>query len=250
MKHYLRGEEGINYVDLYHLVKFLPSYSFPAGLIHSDIDALNNVRRSTSYRNVGMEGPPLGHRRTQSTMSVSTSSATEKSGGSPPVGAPSISIDPGSPTSPKRAKAALSSAVNYQPAAPNDGADRGHAKLELPPPVTARARTQPVVRLSDLNSSPTPYTMARFYTSYGFAEDEEAVLLPAELPPRFSLFDFFPFSIFIRFLQSRDNPLEGKKAARARAKHIVVTRNVPLEISMYLVCPLMCPLLNRADCIL
>jgi ion channel-forming bestrophin family protein len=32
VKHYLRGEDGIFYEDLYHLVKFLPPYAFPAGL--------------------------------------------------------------------------------------------------------------------------------------------------------------------------------------------------------------------------
>ncbi|THH03398.1 hypothetical protein EW146_g10452 [Bondarzewia mesenterica] len=32
VKHYLRGEEGIDYVDLYHLVKCLPTYALPAGL--------------------------------------------------------------------------------------------------------------------------------------------------------------------------------------------------------------------------
>lgn len=32
IKHYLRGEEGIYYEDLYHLVKFLPGYALPAGL--------------------------------------------------------------------------------------------------------------------------------------------------------------------------------------------------------------------------
>ncbi|CAE6527825.1 unnamed protein product [Rhizoctonia solani] len=32
VKHYLRGEEGIYYEDLYHLVKFLPAYSLPADL--------------------------------------------------------------------------------------------------------------------------------------------------------------------------------------------------------------------------
>lgn len=32
VKHYLRGEDGIYYEDLYHLVKFLPPYALPAGL--------------------------------------------------------------------------------------------------------------------------------------------------------------------------------------------------------------------------
>jgi putative membrane protein len=30
IKHYLRGEDGIYYTDLYHLVKFLPAYALPA----------------------------------------------------------------------------------------------------------------------------------------------------------------------------------------------------------------------------
>ncbi|KAI0746688.1 Bestrophin, RFP-TM, chloride channel-domain-containing protein [Daedaleopsis nitida] len=32
VKHYLRGEEGVYYVDLYHLVKYLPSYALPPGM--------------------------------------------------------------------------------------------------------------------------------------------------------------------------------------------------------------------------
>ncbi|KAF9814774.1 hypothetical protein IEO21_04932 [Rhodonia placenta] len=32
VKHYLRGEEGVYYVDLYHLVKYLPSYALPPGI--------------------------------------------------------------------------------------------------------------------------------------------------------------------------------------------------------------------------
>ncbi|KIY45708.1 hypothetical protein FISHEDRAFT_48789, partial [Fistulina hepatica ATCC 64428] len=32
-KHYLRGEDGIYYADLYHLVKFLPAYALPAGIV-------------------------------------------------------------------------------------------------------------------------------------------------------------------------------------------------------------------------
>lgn len=32
VKHYLRGEDGIAYEDLYHLVRFLPPYALPAGI--------------------------------------------------------------------------------------------------------------------------------------------------------------------------------------------------------------------------
>ena len=53
VKHYLRGEDGIHYVDLYHLVKFLPSYALPASIpsrvdladaaTNSDDDASENA---------------------------------------------------------------------------------------------------------------------------------------------------------------------------------------------------------------
>ncbi|EEB97662.1 hypothetical protein MPER_02977, partial [Moniliophthora perniciosa FA553] len=32
VKHYLRGEDGIYYEDLYYLVKFLPAYALPPGI--------------------------------------------------------------------------------------------------------------------------------------------------------------------------------------------------------------------------
>ena len=52
MKHYLRGEEGINYLDLYHLVKFLPSYSFPEGIARDMedqcVESASNLRRTNS----------------------------------------------------------------------------------------------------------------------------------------------------------------------------------------------------------
>src|SRR2546422_527124 len=32
VKHYLRGEEGIDYADLYYLCKYLPSYRLPTGI--------------------------------------------------------------------------------------------------------------------------------------------------------------------------------------------------------------------------
>lgn len=32
VKHYLRGEEGIGYEDLYHAIRYLPPYDFPAGM--------------------------------------------------------------------------------------------------------------------------------------------------------------------------------------------------------------------------
>lgn len=46
VKHYLRGEDGIYYQDLYYLVKFLPAYALPPGL-PSNID-LSQIDSRTS----------------------------------------------------------------------------------------------------------------------------------------------------------------------------------------------------------
>ena len=49
IKHYLRGEEGVFYEDLYHLVKFLPPYALPAGL-PSMVDVSETNRSSDGTR--------------------------------------------------------------------------------------------------------------------------------------------------------------------------------------------------------
>ena len=48
IKHYLRGEEDIVYEDLYHLVKFLPSYALPAGLPPSMVDVSESPTNRSS----------------------------------------------------------------------------------------------------------------------------------------------------------------------------------------------------------
>jgi len=42
VKHYLRGEEGIYYEDLYHTTKFLPSYALPTGM-PSNVDLASQL---------------------------------------------------------------------------------------------------------------------------------------------------------------------------------------------------------------
>jgi hypothetical protein len=61
---------------------------------------------------------------------------------------------------------------------------------------------------------------------------KEEDLFPARMPPRYTLFDFFPFSLFVGGLAERGR-CEGRKAARLRAK--MMTHNFPLELSLYLV---------------
>jgi ion channel-forming bestrophin family protein len=62
VKHYLRGEEGIHYVDLYHLAKFLPAYALPAGLPtpgspFPDGGATNSDKYDTMTTAVGLPLP-------------------------------------------------------------------------------------------------------------------------------------------------------------------------------------------------
>ena len=62
-------------------------------------------------------------------------------------------------------------------------------------------------------------------------------LLPARIPPRYSLLDLFPFSLLVRFLVRRGRLISGKKATllRAKLRHQSASHNLPLQISLYLV---------------
>lgn len=152
IKHYLRGEEGIYYEDLYHLVKFLPPYALPNGLPSAvDLSEMPKNRSSDGTRHSVSRNEP------------------EK-----------------------------------------------NAEGQLPLPVTAEPRS-PVFR-----------------PSTGRIGDE-SFLLPARNPPEFAIFDVFPFSLLVRQLTKRGKDVKGKKAARLRAKENIVSHNVPLEISLYLV---------------
>jgi len=144
IKHYLRGEEGIFYEDLYHLVKFLPPYALPAGLPSMvDVNEMSDGTRQ-SEPNKSTEG-------------------------------------------------------------------------RLPLPVTSGPR------------SPTSGSLK-------FRPGDDSFLLPARNPPKFAIFDVFPFSLLVRQLTQRGKDIKGKKAARARAtmREHVVSHNIPLEISLYL----------------
>jgi hypothetical protein len=56
------------------------------------------------------------------------------------------------------------------------------------------------------------------------------------MPPKYSLFDLFPFSLLVKALTRSGREVGGVKAARLRARRRGVTsHNIPLEISLYLV---------------
>ncbi|QRV93339.1 bestrophin protein [Ceratobasidium sp. AG-Ba] len=76
VKHYLRGEEGIYYEDLYHLVKFLPAYSLPAGM------PAQNVQSRTSAE----DAEPMG-------VSTATDAARGSWSGSTSTHLPQVNKD-------------------------------------------------------------------------------------------------------------------------------------------------------------
>lgn len=233
VKHYLRGEEGINYVDLYHLVKFLPSYAFPEGIPRNMedqcVESTTNLKRTTSRQS---------HQQNGTSEEKNSYDSDEK----PhfmvtPATAQQSATDLPLPPSPSIHASSVDQASTR-----GNGNSGAHVKLELPHPVTTRRKpsaislARPGMRAS--TSSRTGVSVASrtpTKASYGFSGDEPVELLPAAMPPKYSIFDVFPFSLLIKFLERSGRGVEGKKAARYRAKSIVVTRNVPLEVSMYLV---------------
>jgi len=72
---------------------------------------------------------------------------------------------------------------------------------------------------------------------------DEAYLMPAHLPPKYGIFDLFPFSLLVKYLTGQGKEVKGKKGARLRAKmrNQAVSHNIPLELLLYLVRHLFSP---------
>ncbi|KDQ53931.1 hypothetical protein JAAARDRAFT_38904 [Jaapia argillacea MUCL 33604] len=174
VKHYLRGEDGIYYVDLYHLVKFLPPYALPAGLpsqanLHASEDSDgSDTSNGKITEDVSADAPPaLLHR-------VSTN----------------------------------------QP-------DRDRKTSFAHPPVSPRSQA-----FAEAGADPE-----KALANLG----DESYLLPARMPPKYHLFDLFPFSLLVKLLTKKGKDVKGRKAARLRAQlRSSESHNIPLEISLYL----------------
>ncbi|KIK93068.1 hypothetical protein PAXRUDRAFT_26471 [Paxillus rubicundulus Ve08.2h10] len=181
VKHYLRGEDGIFYADLYPLVKFLPPYGLP-GSIPSSADLPGDLRVSESH---GEDVPP-SPRSGQFPTSVMHRRTTEATMSELPL----PSTAPGA-----RANTLVTPALQVN----------GH------PQAGEKVSTEP---------------------------KDELYVLPAQIPPKYSVFDLFPFSLLIKMLTKRGHDVKGKKAARLRAQmrnhREGMSHNIPLEISLYL----------------
>jgi hypothetical protein len=55
------------------------------------------------------------------------------------------------------------------------------------------------------------------------------------MPPKFSIYDVFPFTMLVKPLSGTGKELDGQNAARYRARSNLMNHNVPLEILFYLV---------------
>ncbi|PPQ98587.1 hypothetical protein CVT26_013770 [Gymnopilus dilepis] len=211
MKHYLRGEDGIYYQDLYYLVKFLPAYALPAGL-----PSMTDLTSQNGDDSAKPEQPP------DSPLSNSFASPTSATSPQPqsfttPNGK-SISIAPMSPGMHQR---------NHL-TSPNS---------LLPAPVTVNSPGQ---RSSFLETIASPRSARKSVEKERVIlnRHDEAYLMPASLPPKWAIFDFFPFSLLVQYMTSQGKSVKGKRGARVRAtlRNSAVGHNLPLELSLYLVC--------------
>jgi len=201
VKHYLRGEEGINYEDLYHIVKFLPSYALPAGIPSQvDLSANRDSLNCTSLKEQEQEQVTVQH----------ISSVNPRPGSFPGVSS------------------------HRSPAVRNGGTlTNSESAPHLPLPTTSPGETdikeEKVARASTSATSKTKNNVKE-------SSSEPFDLLPARNPPQYSLFDLFPFSLLVKYLTRRGRQVKGKKGARHRAmmRRQMVSHNLPLEISLYL----------------
>lgn len=117
------------------------------------------------------------------------------------------------------------------------------AEAGLPSPVTANQKktkfVDPVSILSQRQSQSSRLASSESQRLV-LPKKDEVFLLPAKMPPKYHIFDLFPFSLLVKALTNRGKELKGKKAAKLRAKmkSRIISHNLPLEISLYLVRPL------------
>ncbi|KAI0067026.1 UPF0187-domain-containing protein [Artomyces pyxidatus] len=215
VKHYLRGEEGIYYVDLYHLVKYLPSYALPAGL-PSAVDVATELPTSPKSLHAFPTSPSLQRRVSDSRSSIAN--------GRPHIRLSDAGHGQRSPGLPR-----ISTPKSPSASAPH-----------LPLPVTSSEKSMVSEKITFVDAPPSarlnPSSKSMTGKSARDSIDGDGFLLPARNPPEYSYFDIFPFSLLVRFLTKRGKEVKGKKGAKLRAKlrNASVTHNLPLEISLYM----------------
>jgi hypothetical protein len=240
VKHYLRGEDGIYYQDLYYLVKFLPAYALPAG-IPSNADLANGADAEGGRSPLGRLSDASTQFRPSLGQPGSFLYQRQASGNSVSMSAPHLPLPATSPTSPRdRHHPSFAAKIEGIPEA-----RRAPPPLLISPPTALNSPIEKSSGGPELRSSKSMRSVMSALRSplpnepqkVILARADEAFLLPGSLPPKYHLFDLFPFSLLVKCLTKRGAELKGKKAARLRAKMAssVGSHNLPLEISLYLV---------------
>ncbi|KAJ7202053.1 UPF0187-domain-containing protein [Mycena pura] len=235
VKHYLRGEDGIYYQDLYFLVKFLPAYALPPGIpSNADLTAGNGVQNGTG--NLSPTSARFSDASARPSLVNPGSFLYQRTGATPAsMSAPHLPLPATTPgPNPPSRERKPSIKITERPVPP---------PLVVSPPT---ALNSPVDEKSGADAALRSSKSVRSIRSAGpgesqkvvLARADEAFLMPGSMPPKYHLFDLFPFSLLVRCLTKRGREIKGKKAARIRAKMLRAketgSHNLPLEISLYL----------------
>ncbi|KAL7413536.1 Bestrophin, RFP-TM, chloride channel-domain-containing protein [Mrakia frigida] len=199
LKHYLRGEEGVAYEDLWPLIKHLPGYNLP-NAIPTPVEARGPNPFSPEAEEALKTSPYVAPRTDQQRRSQESIRLADRS------------VSPGS-------KEDLSSKSRS-----------AGTTLNIP---TLSQQPKPTITVDtadDTLRSSAPRT--------AFAM-EEPVLKPARNPPPpWRLREVWPFRLMIpQSVRDREAGIESardRSAARQRARKGQISENLPLEITLYL----------------
>jgi ion channel-forming bestrophin family protein len=189
--------------DLYYLVKFLPAYALPPGIPEPGQADLSGASPRTP---------------TATDTPATFLSIINEEGQKAPIG----DAEAQNSTTATQQRLGIQSANSFIQ-------QRTGNRATVPPIGPASSDS---VNRSGADSIKDPNT-AKFVLHRA----DEQYLLPANSPPAFYILDLFPFSLLVRVLTKRGKELKGKKAARLRARmqKKLISHNLPLEISLYLV---------------
>ena len=187
VKHYLRGEEGVYYVDLYHLVKYLPAYALPAGLPSLvDVTSLDGASTRSPFRARGDSSAPHPD--------------------------PEV-LQNGVPKSPS----ATSPTFPHSPLPPPVTSPHGRkVSVQVPQAQRFNVRTKTFDK-SEKGDKGSTYSGV---TGVGVSED---FLLPARNPPKYHLLDLFPFSLLVGFLTKRGKEVKVCHDALCDLLHTLIS---------------------------
>ncbi|KAF8985132.1 Bestrophin, RFP-TM, chloride channel-domain-containing protein [Cyathus striatus] len=206
LKHYLRHEDGIYYKDLYYLVKFLPAY-----VEHQSMGTPTAQDGDKVFRDMNVPiNPFLDPNRNEPSEDRSWHT-DESNNHHNPYNVPL----PRSPLPPRSAVA---------PRSPFYSSSRPGT-----PKMSTRRRLMSRMGFHRSRHAGAPAKAAIL------SKQDEAFLLPAKKPPKYHLFDLFPFSLLVKFLSQK---YKDRQSKRARMKELLrrkrVNHNLPLEISLYI----------------